>query len=124
LSRGVLVTGAAWCAAMRIMARVGDLVQRTRDGRTGRVLGGRAIERSDGVMYGLHCARGDEERGFLRWASKPKLTVYQWFDLKTTGTVFSGLASKLVATVSWLNLKTKLVEGFPGWASKPAATVW
>jgi hypothetical protein len=34
------------------------------------------------------------------------------------------LASKLVATVSWLSLKTNLVEGFPGWASKPAATVW
>jgi hypothetical protein len=65
LSRGVLVTGAAWRAAMRIVARVGDLVQRTRDGRTGRVLGGRAIERSDGVVCGLHFARGDEERGFL-----------------------------------------------------------
>jgi hypothetical protein len=28
------------------MAGVGDLVQRTGDGRTGRVLGGRAVERS------------------------------------------------------------------------------
>jgi hypothetical protein len=35
------------------------------DGRTGRVLGGRAVERSDGAMCGLHLARGDEERGFL-----------------------------------------------------------
>jgi hypothetical protein len=31
------VAGAAWRAAMRIVARVEDLVQRTGDGRTGRV---------------------------------------------------------------------------------------
>jgi hypothetical protein len=31
--------GAAWRAAMRTVAGVGDLVQRTRDGRTGWVLG-------------------------------------------------------------------------------------
>jgi hypothetical protein len=65
LSRGVQVAGAAWRAAMRIVAGVGDLVQRTGDGRTGRVLGGRAVERSDGVVCGLHRAYGDEERGFL-----------------------------------------------------------
>jgi hypothetical protein len=28
------------------------------------------------------------------------------------------------AWVSWLSLKTKVVEGFPVWASKPAALVW
>jgi hypothetical protein len=55
----------AWCAAMRIMAGIGDPVQRTKDGRTGRVLGGRMIERSGGAVCSLHCARGDEERGFL-----------------------------------------------------------
>jgi hypothetical protein len=44
------------------MVGVGDLVQRTGDGHTGRVLGGRVIERSDGIMCGLHRARGDEER--------------------------------------------------------------
>ncbi len=65
LSRGVQVAGVAWRAAMRIMAGVGDLVQRTGDGRTGRVLGGRAIERSGDAVCGLHLARGDEERGFL-----------------------------------------------------------
>jgi hypothetical protein len=65
LSCGVQVAGAARCAATRIMAGVGDLVQRTRDGRIGRVLGGRVIERSGGVVCGLHHARGDEERGFL-----------------------------------------------------------
>jgi hypothetical protein len=55
----------AWRAAMRIVAGVGDLVQSTEDGRTGRVLGGRAIERSGGAVFGLHRARGDEERRFL-----------------------------------------------------------
>jgi hypothetical protein len=65
LSRGVQVAGAAWRAAMRIMAGVRDLVQRTRDGRTGRVLGGRAIERSGGTVYDMHCARGDDKHGFF-----------------------------------------------------------
>jgi hypothetical protein len=41
------------------------------------------------------------------WASKPMAMVYEWFGLKTTRTVFSSLASKLVAMVS------------PGLASKP-----
>jgi hypothetical protein len=50
---------------MRIMAGVGDLVQRTVDDRTSQVLSGRTIERSDGAVCGLHRARGDEERGFL-----------------------------------------------------------
>jgi hypothetical protein len=59
LSHGVQVLGAAWHAAMRTMAGVGDLVQRTGDGRTGRVLGGRAVDRSGGTMCGLHLARGD-----------------------------------------------------------------
>jgi hypothetical protein len=41
LSRGVQVADAAWRASTRIVAGVGDLVQRTGDGRTGRVLGGK-----------------------------------------------------------------------------------
>jgi hypothetical protein len=61
----VQVTGAAWRAATRIVAEVGDLVQRIGDGCTGRVLGDRAIKRSGGVVCDLHRARGDEERGFL-----------------------------------------------------------
>jgi hypothetical protein len=79
---------------------------------TGRVLGGRTINRSDDAMCGLHCARGDEERRFLVLASKPRSMVCQWFSLKTIGTVSPGLASKLLAS------------GTPVWASKPAATVW
>jgi hypothetical protein len=117
LSRGVQVAGVAWRASMRIVAGVGDLVQRTRDGRTGQVLGGRAIERYGGAVCGLHRARGDEvcQRwlslktkvddlsavwpqnlwdDFLSvWASKLMATVCEWFGLKATWTVFAGLAS-------------------------------
>jgi hypothetical protein len=39
---------------MKIMARVGDLVQRTGDGR---ILGGRVIERSGDIVCGLYCAQ-------------------------------------------------------------------
>jgi hypothetical protein len=59
LSRGVQVAGTASHAVTRTVAGVGDLVQRTEDGRTGRVLGGRAVERSGGVVCGLHLTRGD-----------------------------------------------------------------
>jgi hypothetical protein len=50
---------------MRIVAGVEDLVQRTGDGHTGRVLSGQVIERSGGAVCGLHRARGDEEFEFL-----------------------------------------------------------
>jgi hypothetical protein len=40
-------------------------VQSTGDGRTSRLLGGWAIKRSGGTMYGLDRAREDEEREFL-----------------------------------------------------------
>jgi hypothetical protein len=59
------VAGAAWRAVVRIVARVGDLVQMTKNGRTGRVLGGRAIERSGDSVCGLHRACGDEEHMLL-----------------------------------------------------------
>jgi hypothetical protein len=61
----VQVIGTTWCAMMRTVAGVGDLLQRTGDGRTGQVLGGRAVERSGGAVCGLHSARGDEERRFF-----------------------------------------------------------
>jgi hypothetical protein len=54
-----------WRAVMRIMAGVGDLIQRIEDSRTGQVLDGRVIERSGDAVCGLHCARGDEEHIFL-----------------------------------------------------------
>jgi hypothetical protein len=46
------------------------------------------------------------------WASKPMVTVCEWFGLKTTRTIFTDLASKPVATVSG------------GLASKSTATVF
>jgi hypothetical protein len=51
----------------------------------GWVLSGQRIERLDDVVCSLHHAQGDEERGFLDLASKPRLRV------------FHGLASKPVA---------------------------
>jgi hypothetical protein len=87
LSRGVQVASVKWWVVMRIVLGVEDLVHRIGDSRTGRVLGGRKIERSDDAVCDLHHARGDEKRGFLSSASKPRSTVCQWFDLKTTGTV-------------------------------------
>jgi hypothetical protein len=111
LFRDVQVTAMTWRAVMRIVTGVEHLVQRTRDGRTGRVLIGREIEISGGAVCGLHRARGDEEHMFLCWASKLRSTICEWFGLKTTRTVFSDLASKPVATV------------FSGLATKPVATV-
>jgi hypothetical protein len=61
----VQVAGAAWRAAARIVTGVGDLVQRTENDCISWVLGGRAIERSDDAVCGLHRVRRDEERGFL-----------------------------------------------------------
>jgi hypothetical protein len=59
LSFGVLVAAATWRIATSTVAGVGDLVQRTEDGRTGRVLGGRAVERLGGAVCSLHLAHGD-----------------------------------------------------------------
>jgi hypothetical protein len=59
LSHGVQVAAAACRAAMKTVAGVGDLVQSSGDVLTGRVFGGRVVERSGGVVCGLHLARGD-----------------------------------------------------------------
>jgi hypothetical protein len=59
LSHSVQVVGAAWRAVTRTVAGVGDLVQRTEDGLTSQVLGGRAVERSGDIVCDLHLARGD-----------------------------------------------------------------
>jgi hypothetical protein len=61
---------------MRIVAGVGDLVQKIGDGRTGRVLGGRTIGRSGDIMCGLHFAHQNQGRRFVSGlASKPRSTV-------------------------------------------------
>ncbi len=76
MSRGVQVAGTASHAVTRTVAGVGDLVQTTEDGRTGRVLGGRTIKMSGDTVCGLHRAHGDEEREFLGLASKPRSTGF------------------------------------------------
>jgi hypothetical protein len=40
------------------------------------------------AVCGLHRVGGDEERGFLGWASKSRSTICQWFSLKTIGMVY------------------------------------
>jgi predicted membrane protein len=62
--------------------------------------------------------------GFLSvWSSKSMVTVCEWFGLKTTRTVFAGMASKLMAMVS-SGLASKLVATvFSSLASKLVATV-
>jgi hypothetical protein len=57
------------------------------------------------------------------WASKPMVTVCQWFDFKTTGTVSGGLASKPAATVSSGLVSKPAAMGFSSLASKLVATV-
>jgi hypothetical protein len=86
LSCGVHVAVATWWAVMRIVTGVGDLVQRTGDGRTGRVLGGRTIGRSGDTVCGLHRARGDESTDFLVEAQKQGQRFVSGL---TTGAVFS-----------------------------------
>jgi hypothetical protein len=55
---------------------------------------------------------------FLGLASKSRSMVCEWFGLKTTQTIFAGLASKPVATV-FSSLASKLVAMVsPGLASK------
>jgi hypothetical protein len=50
---------------MSIVVGIGNLVQRIGDGRIGRVLGGRTIERSGDAVCDLYHAREDEERMIL-----------------------------------------------------------
>jgi hypothetical protein len=51
-------------------------------------------------------------------------TVCEWFNIKTTRTVFFGLALKLVATVSGGLASKPTVTVFSGLTSKPVATVF
>jgi hypothetical protein len=55
-------------------------------------------------------------------ASKP-LDGFRQFGLKTGGNGFSRFGLK-TGGVSWLSLKTKVVEGFSVWVSKLLALVW
>jgi hypothetical protein len=98
---------------MRIVAVVGDLVQMTGDGRTGRILGGRVIERSGGAMCDLTVHVEMRSACFFIEPQNQCQTICEWFGLKITRTVFhlfgpqnrwrrfvSGLASKLLGRFS------------------------
>jgi hypothetical protein len=105
------------------VAGVGDLVQRTEDGRTGRVLDDRAIERSGSTVCDLHRAHRDEKHVFFGWASNQ---VWQFvsgfgFGFKTTQTVFSSLVLKSVVTV-FFGLTSKLVGRVFGLDAKIGST--
>jgi hypothetical protein len=65
LSHGVQVAGATWQTAIKIVTEVGDLLQRTGDGHTDRILGGRMIGRSGDTMCGLYRAHENENSEFL-----------------------------------------------------------
>jgi hypothetical protein len=132
LSCGVQVTGAAWRPATRIMAEVGDLLQRTEVGQA-QVKYSVAGQSRGRVTLCVICTVHKKARSanFLvelqnegRWFGlKTTGMVCQWFGLKTTWIVSPGLASKSVALVS-PGLASKPVEGFPVWASKPATSIW
>jgi hypothetical protein len=70
------------------VAGVEDLVQRIRDGRTGRELGGRTIRRSGDAVCYLHRARGDEDESCLEGGggvnsqSNMKLTKFKQLKLQ------------------------------------------
>jgi hypothetical protein len=77
---------------MRIVAGVGDLVQRTRDGQA--QVGYLVVGRLRGwvmlcAVYTMH-----EEREFLGLASKLRSTIFKWFGLKTIGAGFPVWGSK------------------------------
>jgi hypothetical protein len=106
LSRGVQVTGAAWRAATRIVAGIGDLVQRIGDGHTGRVLGGWMIGRSgDAAVCTVHVEtrsanflvepRNQGRRFVSGLTSKPLGQFISGLTLKPLGRFISGLTSKL-----------------------------
>jgi hypothetical protein len=87
-------------------------VQNIGYGRIGRVLGSRAIERSGDIVCNLHHARGDEEHEFLGGASKPRSTGFSPVWPQIWWRRFSPVWPQNGWWVSWLSLKTKVVEGF------------
>jgi hypothetical protein len=61
---------------------------------------------------------------FLGWASKQRSTVCEWFDLKTTRTVFAGSTSKPVVTISSCLASKPAATVFSGLTSKPVAMIF
>jgi hypothetical protein len=88
-------------------------VQRTEDGRTGQVLGGRAIERSRGAVCDLHHAPQNQGQWFvsglaskplgrfpLVWPQSRWLQIY-WFGPQNRQLRFDDLGLKITTMVSW-----------------------
>jgi hypothetical protein len=80
-------------------------------------------------MCGLHHAQGDEERGFLGLASKPRSIVSPSLASKSLARVsqfwpqnqqlwFSDLAHKITTTVSWFWPQNQVGGGLSVFASK------
>jgi hypothetical protein len=101
----VQVAGAAWRVAMRTVAGVRDLVQRTGYGHIGRVLGGRAVgwrrvQSAPGpwrlgarVSWLSLKTRGD---GFLQFGLKIGGDGFSQFSLKTSGRFLDGASKPLL----------------------------
>jgi hypothetical protein len=79
----------AWRAATRIVAGVGDLVQRTGNGFTDRILDGHTIERSDGAVH-----VETRSAGFLVEPQNQDQQFISGLASKSLGRFVSGLASK------------------------------
>jgi hypothetical protein len=60
--------------------------------------------------------RGWSHRSGTRWPGDREVRWHRVWSAPGTW--------RLGVRVSWLSLKTKVVEGFSVWASKPAALVW
>jgi hypothetical protein len=108
----------SWCACSRCdMAGSDEDCGRSRrpsaeDCRwssAGQVLGGRMIDRSVDTVSDMYHAHGDEERGFLGLASKPRSTISQ-FGPQNQQLWFGDLCLKINATVSWFGPQNQ--EGF------------
>jgi hypothetical protein len=105
LSRVVQVTGVACQVAMRIVAGVGDLVQRTRDGQ-GQV-GYSVAGWSEGrVMLCAICTMHRETwcTGFLVWPQNQGRRVFR-FSPQNRQLRFGDLGLKITAIVSWFGPK-------------------
>jgi hypothetical protein len=145
LSRGVQEAGTAWHAAMRTVARVGDLVQRTGDGRIGQAVETWHVEtRSTGFLVepqnqGRQFVSGLPSKPLGRFLAVWPQNLLRRFSLvwpqnqwrrfspvwpQNWWRRFLPVWPQNRRSVSWLSLKTNVVEGFLVWASKLAALVW
>jgi hypothetical protein len=130
LSRGVQVAGAAWRVATRIVAGVGDLMQRTGDVHTGRVTLCAVCTWRRGAQISWLSLKTNVDSlsvvwpqndwdDFLRFGLKTGGDGFSRFDLKTGGGGFPGLGLKIdsYSFLVWASKPSKL--RFVDCASKP-----